>query len=103
MSLVEATVAQIMSRPNTETEAWVCTNENLLHSIKKDGSMNMSSLVPHIGIMGGGDQPLHVKGPIRNVATAVVKLIFNIYWHSDFIFRIHTLTITCNYPVKGVV
>jgi ribonuclease HI len=35
-SLVEATAAQIMSRPDKEIESWVSRNENLLKRLKKD-------------------------------------------------------------------
>ena len=35
-SIVEATAAQIMSRPDKEIEAWVSRNERFLKNIKKD-------------------------------------------------------------------
>lgn len=56
-SKVEATSAQIMSWPDTEVEAWVSRNENLLHKIKKiwSNELYVSSLLWQFDIGRGGN------------------------------------------------
>ena len=46
-SLVEATVAQIMSKPDGQIESWIRTNESLIRRMKKDtGQRTISEFFP---------------------------------------------------------
>ena len=46
-SLAEATVAQIMSKPDGQIDSWIRTNESLLHKMKKyTGQRTISEFFP---------------------------------------------------------